>query len=149
MVDRRSLGSWLQGPPSDEENWPGRRLGRPRTGPGSIARVGPRLGAIIIDWALASLISYAFFGGTATANLLVFAAEQIILVGLLGYSVGHRVFSLQVQKLDGSAAGPLAGAVRSILICLVIPALIFDADQRGLHDKAMNTILVRVKHGSR
>ena len=109
--------------------------------------MGPRLGAIIIDWALASLISYAFFGGTATANLLVFAAEQIILVGLLGYSIGHRVFSLQVQKLDGSAAGPLAGVVRTLLLCLVVPALIFDADQRGLHDKAMNTVLVRVTHG--
>ncbi|MCC3299130.1 RDD family protein [Arthrobacter caoxuetaonis] len=147
MVDRRSIGSWLEGPPSDEENWPGRRLGRPRSGPGSIARVGPRLGAIIIDWALASVIAYAFFGGTEISILLVFAAEQIVLVGLLGYSIGHRVFSLQVQKLDGSAAGPLAGVVRALLLCLVIPALIFDADQRGLHDRVMSTVLVKVKHG--
>ena len=147
MVDRRSLGSWLEGPPSDEENWPGRRLGRPRSGPGSIARVGPRLGALVIDWAIASLIAYAFFGGTGNSILLVFAAEQILLVGLLGYSIGHRVFSLQVQKLDGGAAGPLAGVVRTVLLCLVIPALIFDADQRGLHDRAMKTVLVKVRHG--
>lgn len=147
MVDRRSLGSWLQGPPSDDENWPGRRLGRPRSGPGSIARVGPRLGAVIIDWAIASLIAYAFFGGSGFSILLVFAAEQIVLVGLLGYGIGHRLFSLQVQKLDGSAAGPLAGVVRTVLLCLVIPALIFDADQRGLHDRAMGTVLVKVKYG--
>lgn len=147
MVDRRSLGSWLEGPPSDEGSWPGRRLGRPPGGPGSIARVGPRLGALVIDWAIASVIAYAFFGGTELSILLVFAVEQIVLVGLLGYSIGHRVFSLQVQKLDGSAAGPLAGVVRTLLLCLVIPALVFDADQRGLHDRAMKTVLVKVRHG--
>jgi hypothetical protein len=30
-----------------------------------------------------------------------------------------------------------------VLLCLVIPAVIFDPDQRGLHDKAMNTLLIR------
>lgn len=147
MVDRRSLGSWLEGPPSDENSWPGKRLGRPKTGPGSIGRVGPRLGAIIIDWALASVIAYAFFGGSSTATLAVFAVEQIVLVGLLGYGIGHRVFSLQVQRLDGTAAGLLPAVVRTVLLCLVIPAVVFDVDQRGLHDRAMGTVLVKVRHG--
>ena len=146
MVDRSDIGSWLEGPPSDESTWPGKRLGRPRSGPGSIARVGPRLGAILIDWAIASLIAYWLFGGEDFAILAVFAAEQILLVGLLGYSIGHRVFSLQVQKLDGGPAGIPAAIVRTLLLCLVIPAAVFDADQRGLHDRAMNTVLVKVKH---
>lgn len=146
MVDRRSLGSWLQGPPPDDENWPGKRLGRPRHGAGSIARVGPRLGAIIIDWALASVIAYGFFGGGDFVILAIFAVEQILLVGLLGYSIGHRVFSLQVQRMDGRPAGFAAAVVRTILLCLVIPAVVFDADQRGLHDRAMGTVLVKVKH---
>ncbi|WAP50907.1 RDD family protein [Arthrobacter sp. ATA002] len=146
MVDRRSLGSWLEGPPSDENTWPGKRLGRPKSGPGSIGRVGPRLGAIIIDWTVASVISYGFFGGSATATLAVFAIEQILLVGLLGYSIGHRVFSLQVQRMDGRAAGFLPALVRSVLLCVVIPAVVFDADQRGLHDRAMGTVLVKVRH---
>ena len=146
MVDRSDIGSWLEGPPSDESTWPGKRLGRPRSGPGSIARVGPRLGAILIDWAIASLIAYWLFGGQDFAILAVFAAEQILLVGLLGYSIGHRVFSLQVQKLDGGPAGIPAAIVRTLLLCLVIPAAVFDADQRGLHDRAMNTVLVKVKH---
>ncbi len=146
MVDRSDIGSWLEGPPSDESTWPGKRLARPRSGPGSIARVGPRLGAILIDWAIASLIAYWLFGGQDFAILAVFAAEQILLVGLLGYSIGHRVFSLQVQKLDGGPAGIPAAIVRTLLLCLVIPAAVFDADQRGLHDRAMNTVLVKVKH---
>lgn len=97
-----------------------------------------------MDWALASLIAYAFFGGTEISILVVFAVEQILLVGLLGFSVGHRIFGMQVQKLSGGPAGPLAGVVRALLLCLVVPALIFDADQRGLHDRAMGTVLVKV-----
>jgi hypothetical protein len=31
-----------------------------------------------------------------------------------------------------------------VLICLVIPAVIFDADQRGLHDRVRGTVLVRI-----
>lgn len=146
MVDRRDLGSWLEGPPADDSTWPGKRLGRPRTGPGSIARVGPRLGALLIDWAVASLIAYWLFGGDDFAILAIFAAEQIVLVGVTGYSIGHRVFSLQVQKMGGYAAGIPAAIGRALLLCLVVPAVVFDADQRGLHDRAVGTVLVKVKY---
>jgi hypothetical protein len=30
-----------------------------------------------------------------------------------------------------------------VLLCLSVPALIWDRDQRGLHDKAAKTVLVR------
>ena len=73
----------------------------------------------------------------------MFAVEQLLLVGTLGYSIGHRLLGIQVRKLDGSAPGLLPAVVRTVLLCLVIPAAIFDADQRGLHDRAMGTILVR------
>ena len=32
----------------------------------------------------------------------------------------------------------------AVLLCLAIPALIWDRDQRGLHDKAAQTVLVRL-----
>ena len=145
MVDRRDISSWLEGPPSrGDGHWPGQRLGRPRNGAGSIARPGRRLGAIAIDWALCSLISAAFFGYDGTATLGIFALEQMLLVGTLGYSVGHRVFGMQVQRLEGRPAGLGAAIVRTLLICLVIPAVVFDEDQRGLHDRAVGTALVRI-----
>lgn len=97
----------------------------------------------MIDWALCSLISAAFFGYDGLATLGIFALEQMILVGTLGYSVGHRVFKLQVQRLEGRPAGFGPAIVRTALICLVIPAVIFDEDQRGLHDRAVGTVLVR------
>lgn len=145
MIDRKDISSWLEGPPSrGEGHWPGQRLGRPRDGAGSIARPGRRLGALLVDWALCSLISAAFFNYDSMATLGIFALEQIILVGTLGYSVGHRVFGMQVQRLEGRPAGLGAAIVRTLLICLVIPAVVFDEDQRGLHDRAVGTVLVRI-----
>ncbi len=145
MVDRKDIGSWLSGPDtSGISKYPGERLGLPETGPGSIARAGRRLAAIVIDWGIALLISNFAFEGDSWATLAVFAAEQILLVGTLGYSIGHRIAGIHVVRLGGGTPGPLAGLVRSLLLCLVIPAVIFDPDQRGLHDKAMNTVLIRM-----
>lgn len=100
--------------------------------------------AIVIDWTLALLISNFLFAGDSWATLAVFAAEQILLVGTLGYSIGHRATGIHVVRLGGAPAGPLAALVRTLLLCLVIPAVIFDPDQRGLHDKAAKTVLVRM-----
>ena len=66
MVDRRDVASWLEGPnaqrPGAETDYPGRRLGMPEAGPGSVGRFGRRLVAILIDWTLCQLIAYAFTG---------------------------------------------------------------------------------------
>lgn len=144
MVDRKDIGSWLSGPDtSGISKYPGERLGLPESGPGSIARAGRRIVAIMIDWGIALLISNFAFAGDSWATLAIFAVEQILLVGTLGYSIGHRVMGIQVVRAGGGAPGPLAALVRSVLLCLVIPAVIFDADHRGLHDKAMDTLLIR------
>ncbi|WP_411376178.1 RDD family protein [Arthrobacter sp. MPF02] len=145
MVDRKDIGSWLSGPDtSGVSKYPGERLGLPESGPGSIARAGRRIVAITIDWTIALLISNFAFGGNSWATLAVFAAEQVLLVGTLGYSIGHRAMGIAVVKRGGGNPGPLAALVRAVLLCLVIPAVIFDPDQRGLHDKAMNTVLIRI-----
>jgi uncharacterized RDD family membrane protein YckC len=145
VVSRKDLGSWLTGPDtSGISKYPGERLGLPESGRGSMARAGRRILGICIDWAVALVISNFAFGGNQWATLAVFAIEQILLIGTLGYSIGHRVAGIHVVKLGGAPVGPLAALVRTLLLCLVIPAVIFDPDQRGLHDKAMNTILIRM-----
>ncbi|RJT79346.1 RDD family protein [Arthrobacter cheniae] len=145
MVNRNDLGSWMGGPsPSGNQQWPGQRLGRPESGPGSIARFGPRAGALLIDWLICSVLSAAFFEYDSFATLYIFLIEQILFVGFFGYSIGHRIFRMQVQTLDGKPAGYLTALIRSVLLCLVIPAFVIDTDQRGLHDRARATGLFRI-----
>ena len=50
---------------------------------------------------------------------------------------------MRVQLVTGGWVGLWRPVVRTVLLCLVIPAVIWDADQRGLHDKAAGTVLLR------
>lgn len=127
--------------PSD---WPGKRLGLPNEGARSIARIGRRIAALAIDWALAVIISVAFFQYDPFATLAVFAVTQITALVIVNGSVGHLVLRMRLVPEKGGYLGVWRPFVRTILLCLVIPAVIWDADQRGLHDKAAGTILVRV-----
>ncbi|MDP9885145.1 RDD family protein [Sinomonas atrocyanea] len=144
MIDRRDLGSWISGPQLAEGDFPGRRLGMPRTGPGSVGRTGRRVLGLCIDWAASYAIAAAFLGGSQLTILAVFAVEQVLLVGLVGHGLGHRLAGLTVRRLDGSPVGIPRAALRTLLLCLVIPAVVFDPDQRGVHDKAAGTVVVRL-----
>ena len=124
------------------DGWPGRRLGLPPGGPGSIARPGRRTAALALDWAACLLISFAFLDGGGTATLVVFAVEQALFVALTGSSPGHRAARMRVVRLDGARPGALDALVRAVLICLVVPAVVTDVDQRGLHDRARGTALL-------
>ena len=157
MVDRRDIGSWLEGPGSRSggpATYPGERFGMPRTGPGSIGRFGRRLVGVVVDWTLCQLIAAALFdvplpfrevaSGRDTAILLaLFAVENLLLVGTVGSTVGHRVVGLRVQSLDGRIGRPFQVLVRTLLLCLFLPAMFWDRDGRGLHDKAAGTVIVR------
>lgn len=123
--------------------YPGERLGLPRSGRRSIARFGRRLGAICIDWACAVVISIAFFQYDSLATTLIFAIVQIVFIPTIGGSPGHRAVGMRLMRLDGSWPGVWRPALRTVLLVLVIPAVIWDLDQRGLHDKAAGTVLVR------
>ncbi|MFL1999200.1 MULTISPECIES: RDD family protein [unclassified Microbacterium] len=125
--------------PSD---FPGDRLGYPKEGPGSVARLGRRVGALFIDYGAAYLIS-GFFAWDAVAIFVIFAAIQIVFLPTLQGSPGHRLVGLRLQRLDGGWVGLWKPVIRTVLLILVIPAVIWDADQRGLHDKAVGTVLVR------
>lgn len=128
---------------ASEHTYPGERLGLPETGPGSIARPGRRVGALAVDWACAVLVSVAFFAYDSLATLAVFAIVQIVFLPTLGGSPGHRLLGMRLQLVHGGWVGLWRPIVRTALLCLVIPAAIWDPDQRGLHDKAAGTVLLR------
>lgn len=127
-------------PPSD---YPGERLGLPETGPRSIGRPGRRIAALAIDYACAAILAFAFFDYDAVAILVIFAAVQIFFVPTIGGSPGHRILGLRVVALRGGWIGVWRPIVRAVLLTLVIPAVIWDSDQRGFHDKLAGTALIR------
>ncbi|KAM9862372.1 RDD family protein [Leucobacter sp. BZR 635] len=128
--------------PSD---FPGERLGLPEAGPRSVARVGRRLLAVCIDWALAAIPAYVLIGGPHAKwwHLLAFAVLQMIFIPTIGGSLGHRIVGLNVVPIAGGWVGIWRPIVRSLLVTLVVPALVWDSDQRGFHDKIAGTVLIR------
>jgi len=131
----------------DPSEWPGERLGLPSSGPGSVARIGRRFGAIAIDWAFALLIALLFAPYSSSAHswasYLIFVVMQVLFIPTIGGSVGHRLLGLRVVPLVGGWVGPWRPIVRTILLALVIPVLVWDSDQRGFHDKIAGTVLIR------
>ncbi|WP_269928261.1 RDD family protein [Kocuria massiliensis] len=133
-----------------EHDYPGRRLGRPETGRGSLARVPRRIVALFIDWFLCLGISHLLFGGgdSPMQSLLisaVFWIYQAVLVGVMGHSIGHVICGMQVQTVYGEPAGFGRAFLRGLLVTIVIPVLVVDADGRGLQDRLVNTVLVRIR----
>lgn len=107
--------------------------------------MGSRLIALSIDWAFALLVATAFFGSSNLASLTAFGVEQWLLIAFTGSSLGHRVAGIGVRRLDGKWVGLWRSLIRVGLILLVIPATIWDGDNRGLHDKAIGAVLVRTR----
>lgn len=88
------------------------------------------------------------FGPYNSANyswgtIVVFGVMQVIFIPTLGGSVGHRLVGLRVVPLTGGWVGLWRPLVRTVLLLLVIPVLVWDSDQRGFHDKIAGTVLIR------
>lgn len=128
---------------SANEAYPGERLGLPSSGTGSVGRLGRRIGALAIDYGAAVVVSIAWFDYDPLAILGIFAAIQLVFIPTLQGSPGHRIFGLTLRRVDGRWVGLWRPIVRTALLLLVIPAVVWDPDQRGLHDKAAGTVLIR------
>ena len=155
----RQIGSWLSGPepsrsgsPDQGPNdYPGRRLGLPESGARSLARMGRRIGALFVDWlvayglaALAMTVGIVSMATLSTAVLVIWLVLGAVSVRLFGFTPGQYALGLLVVPVDGRLhVGFGRAIVRVLLIALVIPPLITDADLRGLQDRLTNTAVVR------
>ena len=157
-MNREDIGSWLLGPKATLENqgiefgFPGARLGLPETGPGAVATFGRRLVALCIDWFACLAISHAILritqGTQYDASLMtlgLFAAQALLFTLLLGGTFGQLALGVGVRTINGQRLGVVATILRVALLCLAIPALIWDRDGRGLHDLVARSVAVRTR----
>ena len=157
MMDRDDLGSWLAGPQIDAGGsaaigYPGQRLGLVESGVGSVAGWGARIGAVFIDWFVALGVTFALIGppepGDGAFNvvvLAVFAIEYLVLLPTVGRTLGMTVAGVRVLPVGRERLGVGFVLVRTVLLALVVPTVVYDRDRRGLHDRAGRTVVVRTR----
>jgi uncharacterized RDD family membrane protein YckC len=140
----------------DTPAYPGKRFGLPKDGPMSVAPMGRRLIALVVDWLLCYLIASsivrhnvfavndAHYQDASMLALLLFAVEVYLLTAISGLTVGKRLVGIRAIRTDGSAPGFKWAALRTALLLCAIPACLSDRDLRGMHDRASDTIVVRL-----
>ena len=110
------------------------------------APFGRRFGALLIDWGLCLAVStlYADPRQVAWPPVLVLIVLNTICIGLVGQTPGMAVTRLRcVSMADGGAIGLARALLRAVLLALLLPAVIMDADRRGLHDRAANSVVIQ------
>jgi uncharacterized RDD family membrane protein YckC len=132
--------------PPFQERTRGASLGLPAEGPGSLATFQSRVAAFLVD-----AVGAAFVAGLFTApglpgnwSLVAFAAITVLTLVLVGQTPGMRLVGLRLaHPRQGERLAPWRAVVRTALLCLLVPALVVDADGRGLHDRLTDTAVVR------
>jgi hypothetical protein len=128
---------------SKTEAYPGQQFGLSERGPGSVATMARRVVALFIDWLLSMLIAY-WLTKSQFWTIAVFAVEVYILTALGGITVGKRLVGIRAVRIGGGPIGFGWALVRTAILLTVVPPLLTDRDLRGLHDRAANTIVVRI-----
>jgi len=123
--------------------YPGQRFGLPERGPGSVASMPRRLLALLIDWLLSMLIAY-WLTHSQFWTIVVFAIEVYVLTATTGFTVGKRLVGIRTVRTNGGLVGFRWALLRTAILLTVVPPLLTDRDLRGLHDRASDTIVIRV-----
>jgi uncharacterized RDD family membrane protein YckC len=135
-------------------------LGLPADGVGSTASVGQRAVGFAIDAVLSALVASIFTAPHLPRNtsLIVLGVEYVLFTAIFGQTPGMRVVGIRLARLnapppDGPAGQPTGtstaiigvprAVVRTVLLLLLIPAVIWNSDSRGLHDRAAGVVVVR------
>lgn len=129
----------------DAPAYPGERLALPQTGVSSVASMGSRVLAFLIDLALSFGVAWLFSRPALPQNwsLLVWGAMTVLTVGLFGFTPGQAAVGIRVAPINGRALVGLWAIPRTVLTFVIVPPLLLDADGRGLHDRICRTVVIR------
>lgn len=113
-----------------------------------------RVLALLIDWVACILVVIAVLGLDGFTDerwsefyvLGIYVVESALFTALVGGSFGKLATRLRVVRMDdpGRPVDLLRSLMRSAMVALVIPPLVFRPDGRGLHDMAAGTCTVRL-----
>ena len=143
MIDRKDIGSWLEGPPGEDGDYvKGSALGLPPQGRGAVAPFWRRPLTLIVDWGLCLALSALLLGGDPLANLLLFAALNVLFVTLFGATPGQFLLRVRVLSVSGRSPLLLRAVVRTALMLLLLPAVVWNRDGQPLHDVVAGTAVV-------
>ncbi len=134
--------------PPSQQRLRGASLGLPAEGPGSLASFGSRIGAFLVDALGSALIAGLFTAPRLPGNwaLAAFAAVTVLTLIAFGQTPGMRLLGLRLaHPRAGERLAACRAVVRTALLCLLVPALLVDADGRGLHDRLTGTAVVHEK----
>ena len=120
----------------------------PESGPGSAGGLGRRIAAVSIDWFACVAVAAVLTGGLASdrarlTTWAVFFVEVTLLTWLSGSSFGQRILGLVVAPVGRPRLPLLRVVLRTLLLCLVIPAVVMQPNGRGLHDLAAGSVVIR------
>src|SRR6266704_6020956 len=130
-------------PAAEKATYPGQGLGLPERGPGSVASMSRRVLALFIDWLLSMLIAYGLTHSQFW-TIAVFAIEVYVLTATTGFTVGKRLVGIRTVRTNGGLVGFRWALVRTAILLTAIPPLLTDRDLRGMHDRASDTVVIRV-----
>jgi len=130
--------------------YPGASVGLPSSGRGSLASWRARIAALIVDWAASMMVAVAMFGvgvlresdWRAWMIMGVFFVQASVLTAFTGGSFGQLLARIAVIRLDGEPLMWWQAVLRTLMKCLVIPAVVIGAERRGLDDLVLGTAVV-------
>lgn len=113
--------------------------------------LGRRLAAITLDWLACYAIIAAFSGGIGQMTpdrspiiLALFFGQVTILTALTGASLGQKIFGLRVVRFsDGGTITPWQALTRTFFLILIVTAVTYDENGRGIHERISKTVLTR------
>src|ERR1700677_3993991 len=110
--------------------YPGQRFGLPESGPGSVASMGRRVLALLIDWLLSMAIAY-WITRSQYWTIAVFAVEVYVLTALTGATVGKRLLGIPVIRTNSGVVGFRWALVRTARQASDSAALRFSGPSAG------------------
>jgi uncharacterized RDD family membrane protein YckC len=112
---------------------------------------GRRMLGVLIDWLMSYAIAIGFFvefgePSMGAAVFLIFTVQYLIFAALGGATPGHRIVGLKIVRFsDGGMPTPLQALIRTGLLVLIITAITFDQNGRGVNERLSNTVLVKTR----